>query len=75
MIYYDKLLVPDHLVPLGEKIRSELSDCVETILRVTKQSMLLEFDPVVRRNVEVRLPFVEVWCHKNIPNSIDRPGT
>ena len=48
-----------HARPLGEELRAELHDCINSILQITGESRLLENDPVVRRAVEARLPFCD----------------
>ena len=57
--YYDSLLVPPSLKPLGVTLRSELAETVEDILKITDQVQLLDNDPVVRRAVEARVPFTD----------------
>jgi phosphoenolpyruvate carboxylase len=43
----------------GERIALALIECVDSILKITGQVQLLENDPVVKRTIEARLPFVE----------------
>ena len=45
--------------PFGEELRTELEECIKSILLITNESRLLENDPVVRRAVEARLPFCD----------------
>lgn len=57
--YYDRLLVPPALKPLGVKLREELAETVQDILKISDQIQLLDNDPVVRRAVEARVPFTD----------------
>ena len=45
--------------PFGEELRTELEECIKSILLITNETRLLENDPVVRRAVEARLPFCD----------------
>ncbi len=56
---YDRRLVPTALRPIGEGLRARLHRTVETLLAVTRHRELLEHNPVLRRSVDVRNPYVD----------------
>jgi phosphoenolpyruvate carboxylase len=56
---YDRALVPKHLLSLGEALRARLARTVEALLRVTGHQTLLEENPVLRRSIDVRNPYVD----------------
>ena len=55
---YDRL-APDELRPLGLDLRRRLSRAVDAVLAVTGHQMLLEANPVLRRSIDVRNPYVD----------------
>ena len=57
--YYDRLLVDEPLRPIGEDLRSRLEHTIDAVLRVTGHAALLETNPVLRRSIEVRNPYVD----------------
>jgi phosphoenolpyruvate carboxylase len=57
---YDKQLVPANLQPLGEELRARLARAMTLLLRVTGHTVLLEDNPVLRRSIEVRNPYVDL---------------
>jgi phosphoenolpyruvate carboxylase len=57
--YYDALLVPDALKPIGVELRRRLDRTIELVKRVTGRQQLLETNPVLRRSIEVRNPYVD----------------
>jgi phosphoenolpyruvate carboxylase len=57
--YYDRLLVPDSLKPIGEDLRRRLARATDIILRITRHRRLLESNPVLRRSIDVRNPYVD----------------
>jgi phosphoenolpyruvate carboxylase len=57
--HYDRALVPPDLQPVGEALRARLAQASAAILAVTGQSQLLEDNPVLRRSIEVRNPYVD----------------
>ena len=57
--YYDRLLVPDSLKPIGEDLRRRLSRATDIVLRITRHQRLLESNPVLRRSIDVRNPYVD----------------
>ena len=56
---YDRQLVPPELQPLGAELRERLARAVAAILRVTGHRELLEENPVLRRSIDVRNPYVD----------------
>jgi phosphoenolpyruvate carboxylase len=56
---YDLRLVPENLRPIGEQLRAELRATIATLLTVTRHRELLEHNPVLRRSVDVRNPYVD----------------
>jgi phosphoenolpyruvate carboxylase len=57
--YYDELLVPDHLKPIGVELRRRLDKTADLIRKVTGHQRLLESNPVLRRSIDVRNPYVD----------------
>ena len=56
---YERRLVPAHLQPLGIDLRSRLSRAISAVLRVSGHDQLLEENPVLRRSIDVRNPYVD----------------
>ena len=56
---YDRQLVPDALRPLGNELRDRLARAVSALLKVTGHATLLEGNPVLRRSIDVRNPYVD----------------
>jgi phosphoenolpyruvate carboxylase len=56
---YDRELVPPDLQPLGEELRAMLDAATSAILRVTRHRELVENNPVLRRSIDVRNPYVD----------------
>ncbi len=56
---YDRELVPDALKPLGHELRARLRRAVDAILYVTRHEALVENNPVLRRSIDVRNPYVD----------------
>jgi phosphoenolpyruvate carboxylase len=56
---YDRQLVPVALRPLGDELRDRLSRAIAAILTITGHSTLLEGNPVLRRSIDVRNPYVD----------------
>ncbi|MGH7446859.1 MAG: phosphoenolpyruvate carboxylase, partial [Longimicrobiales bacterium] len=56
---YDRQLVPPALQPLGAELRQRLERAVQVILRVTGHHLLVEENPVLRRSIDVRNPYVD----------------
>ena len=56
---YDRRLVPTDLKPLGEDLRRRLAVATGAILRIAGRERLLESNPVLRRSIDVRNPYVD----------------
>lgn len=56
---YDALLVPDERKPIGADLRRRLDRTVELVKRITGHERLLESNPVLRRSIDVRNPYVD----------------
>ena len=56
--YYDRVLVPEELKPVGEDLRTRLQRTVELVRTVTGRE-LLETNRVLRHSIEVRNPYVD----------------
>jgi phosphoenolpyruvate carboxylase len=56
---YDRRLVPDRLRPIGVDLRRRLDTTIETLLDVTGHEGLLERNPILRRSIDVRNPYVD----------------
>jgi phosphoenolpyruvate carboxylase len=57
--HYDRFLVPADLQHLGEALRARLAGAVDTMLTITRHKQLLEDNPVLRRSIDVRNPYVD----------------
>jgi phosphoenolpyruvate carboxylase len=56
---YDRQLVPVELQPLGEDLRRRLTLATTALLRVTGHQVLVQDNPVLRRSIDVRNPYVD----------------
>jgi phosphoenolpyruvate carboxylase len=56
---YDRRLVPAGLQPLGADLRRRLHETIRAVLEVTGHGRLLEHNPVLRRSIDVRNPYVD----------------
>jgi phosphoenolpyruvate carboxylase len=57
--HYDRHLVgPEHHA-LGRALRARLSKATEAVLQITGHARLLEENPVLRRSIDVRNPYVD----------------
>jgi len=56
---YDRRLVPAELQPLGADLRDRLQRAIARVLEVSGHQMLLESNPVLRRSIDVRNPYVD----------------
>ena len=56
---YDEWLVPDTLRPLGVDLRRRFADATRAVLAVTGHDDLLATNPVLRRSIDVRNPYVD----------------
>lgn len=56
---YDRRLVPDDLQLLGADLRRRLDATIGAVLEVTGRRALLDENPVLRRSIDVRNPYVD----------------
>jgi phosphoenolpyruvate carboxylase len=56
---YEQRLVPSDLRPLGKDLRQRHTQTIELLLAVSGQQRLLEDNPVLRRSIDVRNPYVD----------------
>jgi phosphoenolpyruvate carboxylase len=57
--YYDRLLVPPDLRDLGDTLRAKLAATIDRVQQITGHDALLDENPVLRRSIEVRNPYVD----------------
>ncbi len=57
--YYDLRLVPPRLLLLGSTLRRDLEQTTEALLEVTDHDRLLADNPVLKRSIGVRNPYVD----------------
>jgi phosphoenolpyruvate carboxylase len=57
--YYDRQLVPAELQPLGEDLRGRLDRTAASVLAAAGRERLLADNPVLRRSIDVRNPYVD----------------
>jgi phosphoenolpyruvate carboxylase len=57
--YYDRQLVPAELQPFGEDLRARLARATAAVRSVTGHARLLDDNPVLRRSIDVRNPYVD----------------
>ncbi len=56
---YDERLVPPELMGVGVELRERLRHTTEALLTVTGHTTLVEHNPVLRRSIDVRNPYVD----------------
>ena len=56
---YDGRLVPERLQPMGAELRRRLERAIRGVLGVTGHEELLQENPVIRRSIDVRNPYVD----------------
>ena len=56
---YDRRLVPEELKPIGADLRARLQRAIGGILQISGHHELLESNPVIRRSIDVRNPYVD----------------
>jgi phosphoenolpyruvate carboxylase len=56
---YDEALVPEALRPLGAELRERFALTCEAVLQLLGHKELLEENPVLRRSIDVRNPYVD----------------
>ena len=57
--HYDRHLVSAERHDLGAALRERLQRAIDTVLEITGHSRLLEENPVLRRSIDVRNPYVD----------------
>lgn len=57
--YYDKVLVPAELQPLGEKLRGQLAADIDTVLSITHDNGLMEREQWSRESIKLRATYME----------------
>ncbi len=57
--HYDRHLVPPEYRDLGETLRARLQAAIQAVLQITGHSGLLDDNPVLRRSIDVRNPYVD----------------
>ena len=57
--HYERQLVPPELTGLGADLRGRLDDTTRHVLAVTGRERLLAENPVLRRSIDVRNPYVD----------------
>ena len=55
--YYDQLLAPEQLKPLGRTLRHRYRAMIDTVNKVKNQQQLLEDNPIVQGSMRVRAPY------------------
>jgi phosphoenolpyruvate carboxylase len=56
---YDRRLVAPELQPVGVELRARLRRAIDAVLAVTGHRDLIESNPVLRRSIDVRNPYVD----------------
>jgi phosphoenolpyruvate carboxylase len=56
---YDQELVPEPLQSMGQELRARLRRAIDAIRHVTGHTVLVENNPVLRRSIDVRNPYVD----------------
>jgi phosphoenolpyruvate carboxylase len=57
--HYDRHLVPPEYRDLGQALRARLHRAITAVLQITGHSDLLADNPVLRRSIDVRNPYVD----------------
>jgi phosphoenolpyruvate carboxylase len=57
--YYDRVLVPDALRPIGQDLRASCKRTIAAVLRAKSEPSLLAGQPDLRRSIELRNPYVD----------------
>jgi len=57
--HYDRQLVPPEYRDLGQALRERLAAAIRAVLETTGHSDLLDDNPVLRRSIDVRNPYVD----------------
>ena len=57
--YYDSLLVPTELKPLGKRLRDELQASMKLILQLKEEAELLSDEPWIKESIKLRNPYTD----------------
>jgi phosphoenolpyruvate carboxylase len=57
--YYDRRLVPAELQRVGDALRARLARATAAVLSITGHARLVDDNPVLRRSIDVRNPYVD----------------
>ena len=57
--YYDSLLVPAELKPLGKRLRDELQASMKLILQLKEEAELLSNEPWIKESIKLRNPYTD----------------
>lgn len=57
--YYDSLLVPTELKPLGKRLREELQASMKLILQLKEEAELLSDEPWIKESITLRNPYTD----------------
>jgi phosphoenolpyruvate carboxylase len=57
--HYDRHLVPREYRDLGDVLRQRLQNAIQAVLTMTGHHDLLDDNPVLRRSIDVRNPYVD----------------
>jgi phosphoenolpyruvate carboxylase len=57
--HYDRQLAPSDLQPFAESLRARLAQATDAVLAITERDTLLADNPVLRRSIAVRNPYVD----------------
>ncbi|MHA6965788.1 phosphoenolpyruvate carboxylase [Zobellella denitrificans] len=57
--YYDSVLVPEALKPLGTRLREELKASMELILQLKEEAELLSDQPWIKESIKLRNPYTD----------------
>ncbi|KAK1662946.1 hypothetical protein QYE76_051105 [Lolium multiflorum] len=78
---YDKLLVPEDLLPFGEQLRANYAETQSLLLKVAGHEDLLESDPFLRQRLMLRDSYItalnvcQAYTLKRIRDGEFRPAT
>ncbi|OXY81272.1 phosphoenolpyruvate carboxylase [Oceanimonas doudoroffii] len=57
--YYDSVLVPEELKPLGKRLRDELRASTKLVLQLKEKSELLSNEPWIQESIKLRNPYTD----------------
>jgi phosphoenolpyruvate carboxylase len=56
---YESVLAPPEIQSFGRELRKKITDAVRGVLEITGHDFLLQENPVLRRSIDVRNPYVD----------------